>query len=100
MAKGDKPTPGGKPEIERIMQAFHDHWAARPVPEKIQRRYCNMLVREYKERTDDLVKYALDIQKDYYAPVITSPKDLYYKRLNVTAYWRKHNEGGGKVLKV
>jgi len=90
----------GKPEIERIMQAFHDHWMQRPVPEKLQRRYCQMLIREFGDRADDLVKYALDIQKDYYAPVITSPKDLYYKRLNVTAYWRKHNEGGGKVLKV
>lgn len=91
----------GKPEVNRVIEAFTNHWGMKPTPEKLQRRYANMLVKEYGERTDDLVKYALDIQKEYYAPVITSPKDLYYKRLNVTAYWRKNNETKqGGVLEV
>jgi hypothetical protein len=41
----------------------------------------------------DVVNYALSIQSDYYAPQITSPKDLYYKHLKVMAYYR-NNEGG------
>lgn len=101
MAKGDKPTVGGKQEITEIMQAFHDYWGIKPTPEFRQRQYCQHLVVAYGDKVMDIVKYALDIQSDHYAPQITSPKDLWYKRTNVIAYWRKQNEQTNQnVLKV
>lgn len=85
-------TEYGKPEITEIMQAFHNHWGTPPTPQYRQRQYCKHLLDLFKDKTMDVVKYAISIQSDYYAPQITSPKDLYYKHLKVMDYYRR-NEG-------
>lgn len=79
-----------KPEITEIMTYFHDTTGIKPIPEFRQRQYCKHLLDLYKDNTMDLVKYALSIQKDYYAPQVLSPKDLYYKHDRVMAYHLKN----------
>lgn len=100
MDKIEEPKVYGKPELNKIMEAFTLHWGMEPTPKTLQRRYANMLVREFGETVQDVVVYALSIQKDYYAPRITSPKELWYKRIEIVAYYRKNNEDNGRVLKI
>lgn len=90
----------GKPEINEIIEAFTNHWGMKPTPETLQRRYCQMLVREFKDTVNDVVAYALSIQSDHYAPRITSPKELWYKRIEVMAYYRKQEESTPNVMEV
>ena len=90
----------GKPEVNEIMQAFTNYIGLKPNPEKQQRQYSNHLVKMLGDKTMDVVRYAIEIQSDYYAPVVSSPKDLYYKVDKVMAYYRKHNGEGDRVLKV
>ena len=90
----------GKPVINDIMEAFTNHWGVKPSPYLKQRQYANHLSKLFGDKTMDVVVYALSIQSDYYAPQITSPKDLYYKHLKVMDYYRRSQEDTGKVLSI
>lgn len=90
----------GKPEINFIMQAFTDYIGLQPTPKQQQRQYCHSLVKLLGETTEDVVRYAISIQDDYYAPTITSPKDLYYKLSKVMAYYKKQEGNNGKVVSL
>ncbi len=46
----------------------------------------------------DVVHYAISIQGEKYAPMVSSPKDLYYKVNDVMNFSkRQQNNGGGAV---
>lgn len=90
MAKGQKPTPGGREDITAIMKAFHDFTGLKPMPEIRQRQYASTLIKILGDKTMEVVAYALSIQSDYYAPQVLSPKDMYYKLDKVMAYYRKN----------
>jgi hypothetical protein len=88
----------GKQSVNDVMEAFTDYWGVKPAPYVRQRQYANTLVKLFGDKTMDVVNYALSIQSDYYAPQITSPKDLYYKHLKVMAYYRNNEKGTGAVV--
>jgi hypothetical protein len=88
----------GKPEVSAVMEAFTNYWGVKPAPYIRQRHYANTLVKLFGDKTMDVVNYALSIQSDYYAPQITSPKDLYYKHLKVMAYYRNNEGESGNVV--
>jgi len=90
----------GKPIVNEVVQAFTDFIGLEPTPRLRQRQYANTLHKMLGDKTMDVVTYAIKIQDDYYAPVVTSPKDLYYKVDKVMAYYRKNNGEGDRVLKV
>lgn len=89
----------GDPVINEIIEAFTQHMGMEPTPKQSQRRYASTLKKQFGDVVTDLVKYAISIQSDYYAPRITSPKDLYYKSSRVVDYY-KRNEDSGRVLKI
>lgn len=87
-----QPATYGKAEITEIMQLFHDHMGLKPTPEYRQRQYCQHLIRIFQNKALEVVKYAISIQSDHYAPRITSPKDLYYKHTQVMDYYRRNEK--------
>jgi len=97
----DEPKTYGNKDVTEVMKAFHDFTGLKPMPEHRQRQYASTLIKVLGDKTMDAVRYAIKIQDDYYAPQVTSPKDMYYKLDKVMAYYRK-NEGqsNGKVLKI
>jgi len=88
----------GKQSVNDVMEAFTNYWGVKPAPYIKQRQYANTLVKLFGDKTMDVVNYALSIQSDYYAPQITSPKDLYYKHLKVMAYYRNNEGESGNVV--
>lgn len=90
----------GKQSVNDVMEAFTNYWGVKPAPYVRQRQYANTLVKLFGDKTMDVVNYALSIQSDYYAPQITSPKDLYYKHLKVMDYYRRNEGESQRVLKV
>jgi len=90
----------GNAEINFIMQAFTDYIGLEPTPKLQQRRYCHSLVKLLGDTTEDVVRYAISIQDDYYAPTVSSPKDLYYKLSKVMAYYKKQEGNNGKVVSL
>lgn len=62
-----------------------------------QRRYCHLLKQQYGDRVLDLVKFSLGVQGMEYAPLITTPQDLYYKAPKVIAFGNKLKQNS-KVL--
>lgn len=88
----------GRQDINEILQAFTDKWGIEPVPKQQQRRYCKLLIDIFKDKTMDIVTYAISIQDDEFAPRITSPKDLYYKHLKVMDYYQRNQ--GERVRKI
>lgn len=83
----------GDPIINEMMEAFTNFIGLAPTPTQSQRRYCHILKKQLGDKTMDVVHYAISIQEDYYAPQVTSPKDLYYKVGKVMAYYKKNEQG-------
>lgn len=93
-----KPIKMPRNDINDIMKMFiQANGAALPQHIK-QRQYCHHLIKQYGERTLDLVKFAIGIQGLPYAPSVTSPKDLYYKAPQVVAFGKRSMNQGNKVL--
>ena len=90
----------GDPVINEIIQAFTDHMGMEPTPKQGQRRYASTLKKQFGDVVMDVVRYAISIQGDYYAPRITSPKDLYYKSSKVMDYYKRNNTQGERVIKL
>ena len=89
----------GRPDISRVMQAFTDYIGLEPTPKAGQRRYCKLVIDRLGDKTDDVVRYAISIQDDQYAPRISSPKDVYYKLDKIMSY-AKLNNGKDRVLSL
>ena len=89
----------GRPDINQVMQAFTDYIGLEPTPKAGQRRYCKFIIDRLGDKTDDVVRYAISIQDDQYAPRISSPKDVYYKLDKIMSY-AKLNNGKGRVLSL
>ena len=93
-------TVRGKAEINEVIAAFTKFTGLEPTPKLRQRQYASTLTKILGDKTMDVVNYAISIQGDKYAPMISSPKDLYYKVNDVMAYAKRQqtNEGGLVVL--
>lgn len=91
-------TQYGNPDINQMMEAFTNFIGLEPTPKKQQRQYCSHVIRATKGKTMDVVNYAISIQGDYYAPSVTSPKDLYYNLSKVMAYYKKQEAETGSVI--
>lgn len=87
--------PKTNPILDEITELFTLHMGMKPTPQKQQRYYANHILKTFGDKTLDLVRFAISIQEDYYAPRITSPKDLYYKSSRVLDYYKKNSEGNG-----
>lgn len=80
------------------MSLFVEHNGA-PLPQhQKQRQFCAHLIRQYGDKTKDLVQFALGIQGLPYAPGVNTPMDLYYKAPKVVAFGKKTMNQGNKVL--
>ena len=90
----------GNSRINFIMDSFTNYIGLEPNPKQQQRRYCQHIIKAVGDKTEDIVTYAIGIQSDYYAPRITSPKDLYYKLSKVMDYYKKHEADSGQVVNL
>lgn len=90
----------GDPRINDMMEKFTNHIGLAPTPKTLQRRYCSLVIKATGDKAEDLTTYAIGIQSDYYAPRVSSPKELYYKMANVMAYYKQHEADSGKVLNI
>lgn len=88
-------------ELDEIIEAFTNYIGLAPTPGKQQRQYAGHIYRMCGTKTNDIVAYAISIQSDPYAPVVTSPKDLYYNLSKVMAYYKRNEaESNGKVVQL
>jgi len=90
----------GKKEVSEIIEAFTKFTGLKPTPVARQRQYANTLNKILGDKTMDVVHYAISIQGEKYAPMVSSPKDLYYKVNDVMNYKQRQvtMEGGAVSL--
>jgi len=79
-------------DITVIMNVFEQSLGASLPQQKKQRQYCSHIKRTYGDKAVDLALYALSIQSHKYAPVVTSPTDLYYKAPKVLAFYKRQKQ--------
>jgi hypothetical protein len=90
----------GKKEVNEVIEAFTKFTGLEPTPKTRQRQYANTLSKILGDKTMDVVHYAISIQGEKYAPMVSSPKDLYYKVNDVMNYKQRQvtMEGGAVSL--
>lgn len=88
----------GKKEVNEVIEAFTKFTGLEPTPKTRQRQYANTLNKILGDKTMEEVHYAISIQADEYAPVVSSPKDMYYKINAIRLYRAKQAiKGGGAI---
>lgn len=90
----------GKREVNEVIEAFTKFTGLEPTPKTKQRQYANTLNKILGDKTMEVVHYAISIQGEKYAPMVSSPKDLYYKVNDVMNYSKRQQtmEGGAVSL--
>lgn len=91
----------GNSNINKIMDTFQNYFKNKPSPEKQQRRYCHHLLKKYTLiEILNVIKFARQVIDEKYAPVICTPKDLYYKWNNLKVYYARRIKEGPKSIEI
>jgi len=89
----------GDDSINQIISSFKREFGSEPMPQKQQRYYCKHLLNKHTlNEILNAIKFARMIIEECYAPVITTPKELYYKWNQLKAFYARKVKNGPRVI--
>lgn len=93
----------GKPaknEINQLLKYFYELNPVFNFGNKTQRKTISDIIKKFGyEKTEKIIQYAISIQGEKYAPIITTPIQLKNKLGNLLIFYKKQN-GSGKVVEI